>query len=366
MAGLNLLKWLYKHSPVNFYSITDKNETIIKSLNNIFKGYKFDYTFTEDQINATRKTMKLYKRLSAAIILLLYFIAIYGLLFNNYEIFIDLYPKIILITFVIFSTFLILYVGAKLFEKYLNKNYGNFVVTRFPSSNFIENQSYKDFKVELVKIFCLAVLIFWGYFSGIYLLLGSPYETSLKLINTHKYEDAIKVTSFWIKIFPVDSQWYSMRGYSRYYTGDYKGAISDFNRAYNLEDDEYKSMNFDNKIFIMYQMHDYDNALKEFDKEIIKDKYDKNSYLWDKAQFLYNIKEYEKSLEIYNELIVNSEEDKVYLLTGRLYFERAQVYKKLKDMENYKQDIKMSQEYDLMPDFQKNIPQPELLLDGVQ
>lgn len=366
MAGLNLLKWLYKHSPVNFYSITDNNETIIKSVNNIFTGYKFGYVFTQDQINKVRKIIKLHKRTSAIIILILYFVAIYGLLFNHYEIFTSLCPKVILMVFVIIATFIILFTSSKFFEKYLKKTYGDFEKTKFPSSNFIENQSYKDFKIELVKIFVLVALILWGYFSGIYLLLGSPYETSIKLINSHKYEDAIKVTSFWIRIFPVDSQWYSLRGYSRFYNEDYNGAISDFDRAYNLENDDYKSINFDNKIYVRYYLHDYETALKEFDKEINKNRYDRNSYLWDKAQFLYNINEYEKSLEIYDELVVNSQDDRVYLLTGRLYFERAQVYKKLGEFQKAKEDLKLAQEYNLMPDFQNNIPQPELLLDGVE
>ena len=50
MAGFNILKWLYKHSPVNFYSITDNGETIIKSINNTSVGYKYSQEFDKNTI----------------------------------------------------------------------------------------------------------------------------------------------------------------------------------------------------------------------------------------------------------------------------------------------------------------------------
>ena len=44
-----------------------------------------------------------------------------------------------------------------------------------------------------------------------------------------------------------------------------------------------------NKIFIKYYIGDYKSALKDFDKEIknAKNDEDRDSFYWDKAQFLY-------------------------------------------------------------------------------
>ena len=93
-----------------------------------------------------------------------------------------------------------------------------------------------------------------------------------------------------------------MRGYARFQLGDYKNAIADFDKAYQLESDIFKTMNFDNKIYIKYYLGDYDSALKDFDTEIKKaeNEYIKDSFLWDKAQFLYNIKKYKEALKLYN------------------------------------------------------------------
>jgi tetratricopeptide (TPR) repeat protein len=250
MAGLNILKWLYKHSPVNFYSITDNGETVIKSINNTFNGYMFGCSFSDEQIEKIRKTRKHCRRFTAFVILLFYFIAIYGLLFNHYEMFTSLLPKIIFFVSVILITMLILFGSSILFELYLQKNFGTFERVHFPSSNFIESQSYKDFKFELVKIAVLVLLVLGIYFSKAYLFFGSPYETSLNLISNEKYEDAIKVTSLWAKVMPMHPQVYSIRGYARFNIGDYEGAIEDYDKAYNLEEDEFKSMNLDNKIYI--------------------------------------------------------------------------------------------------------------------
>ncbi len=365
MAGFNVLKWLYKHSPVNFYSITENNETVIKSVNNTFNGYKFNRLFSDEEIETLRKVSKRFKRLSALVILLFYFVSIYGLLFNHYEHFIGIIPKIIFFIVMIGVTYLILYGSSKIFENYLIKNFGEFEKTHFPSSNFIESQSYKDFKLELVKIALLVIVVLVGYFSKVYLFFGSPYETSLNLISNKKYEDAIRVTSVWAKIMPMNPKCYNIRGYARFFAKDYKGAIEDYDKAYNLEDDDFKSMNFDNKIYIRYYLKDYDKAIEEFDKEIDKNLPEKNSFLWDKAQFLYNIGRYHESLEIYNNLIEASEVDRIYLFASRLYYERAQVYKKLGDKTKAKEDLKTCQEMNLMPDFQNSIPKPTIILEGV-
>lgn len=360
MAKLNILQWLYKHSPVNFYSITDNGETIIKSINNTFAGYKYNAEFSDESLNSLRKVIKNFKRFSTIAVLLSYFILVYGFVFPHYDLFKNNNAKIIIIVFAIVLPFIVMGIMSFLFELYLKKKYGKFERTHFPSSNVIETQSYKEFKFEILKIFILLMII-----GGIYFWIGSPYETTMNLINKGKYSDAVKITTIWSKILPVDAQWYALRGYARFYDGDYKGAIADYDRAYQLKNNEYKSMSFDNKIYIKYILSDYESAIDDFDNEIAKTKNDgeRDSLLWDKAQFLYNIGEYKNALKIYNELITKSVDDRIYLVENRLYYERAQVYKSLGMDKESLADEQKAQELDLDIEYQTSIPEPILILE---
>lgn len=363
MAKFHILKWLYRHSPVNFYSITENSEIIIKSINNTFVGYKYNKIPEQNQIEKLRNDIKHFKRLFTVTVLIAYVLLIYGIIFPNYDFFIKNYINAGLIIFIAICLIIVLaFCNSKIFEKYLKRNFGEFEKTHFPSSNSIESQSYKDFKLELVKIFVLILII-----CGAYIWIGSPYETSVELINKGKYNDAIKMTTIWSKIIPREARWYSLRGYAKYCIADFEGAIADYDKAYLLEDDEFKTMNFDNKIFIKYSMKDFSSALKDFDTEIEKtdDEYNKDQLLWDKAQFLYNINQYKQALEIYNQLIINAENDSVYLLKSRLYYERAQVYQALDKSKEAQQDIDTAQELNLSETFQNPIPKPTLLLDDI-
>ena len=66
---------------------------------------------------------------------------------------------------------------------------------------------------------------------------------------------------------------------------------------------------------------------------------------------------------MYNELLIHAEEDRIFLLKNRLFFERAQVYKKL-GMEELAQEDLINAEYDNIEDpFKNPIPEPNLLQD---
>jgi tetratricopeptide (TPR) repeat protein len=75
---------------------------------------------------------------------------------------------------------------------------------------------------------------------------------------------------------------------------------------------------------------------------------------------LYNIGDYNSALEIYNNLLVHAETDRIFLLKDRLYLERAQVYKKLGQDDLAQQDLENSESTDV--DFEP-IPQPSLMVD---
>lgn len=364
MARFNLLTWLYKHSPVNFYSVTEKGETVIKSINNTFIGYKYSKCFEQYQIDKLRKDIKHFKRLFTVSVLCIFVVMVYGVVFPNYKFFSSNAMTPLLIALILlFAILIVAFCNSKIFELYLKRNFGIFEKTHFPSSDLIESQSYKDFKLELVKIFCLILLV-----MGAYICIGSPYETSQNLIANQRYSDAIKMTNIWSKIMPLESRWYSLRGYARYNLGDYEGAIEDYDKAYEIEDDAYRTMNFDNKIYIKYFIKDYEGAIKDFDTEIEKtsDDCDKDQLLWDKAQFLYHIGQYQKSLDIYNKLIINSNNDNVYLLKNRLYYERGQVYLALGKNREANRDFDIADELNLSESFQNPIPEPVLLFENIE
>lgn len=361
MIKFNILKFLYKRSPMDFYIYSDGN-TIIKSINNTLLGYKYNREFSENDINLIWQSIKSHKRFSTITIFLLFLLLLYGVIFPNYKFLIDSNTPITVISFLIIVFFIyfgITFLNTKLFEKNLKNKFGEYEKTKFVSSNIIDLKYYKIFKIELLKAFTL-ILIIVMCFS-----LGSPFMIASKWTEQQKYSSVEKFTTIGSKVFPIAPEWYSLRGYSRFQLGNYQGAIDDYDRAYRLGTDDYKVMNFDNKIFVKYYIKDYKGALKDFDTEIknAQTQYEKDSFMWDKAQFLYNIKEYEKALNVYNELLIHAEEDRIFLLKNRLFFERAQVYKKL-GMEELAQEDLINAEYDNIEDpFKNPIPEPNLLQD---
>lgn len=67
-------------------------------------------------------------------------------------------------------------------------------------------------------------------------------------------------------------------------------------------------------------------------------------------------------MELYNDLIIKAENDRIFLLKDRLYMERAEVYKKLGENELAKADIETASAEEV--DVNKNyIPKPMLMLD---
>lgn len=216
-------------------------------------------------------------------------------------------------------------------------------------------------KVFLSSVFSLVVA---GYFA-IIALTPMAIENSIK---KQEYKKAISLSTLRILTTPLSPKGYSLRAYANFKTKNFEKAIDDYDKAYRLEYDEYKMMNFDNKIYIRFINKDYETALKDFDKEIenTKDDYIKDSFLWDKAQFLFNIKNYEEALKIYNQLLINSESDAIFLLENRLYYERAQVLKAMGRNDEAKMDIVKSQNLSLEPIFQNPIPQPKLIMEDFE
>lgn len=364
MIKINILKWLYKHAPMNFYA-KNGEETVIKSINNTFLGYKFNKNFTEEEITDIWGNIKKLKRFSTIIIFISFLLLLYKVIFPNYDFFINpnWYYTVIptIIGMLIFYNG-ITFINTKFFEKRIKNKYGEYEKTIFIPNEDIDLKYYKLFKIELAKAFCLIALIVMCF------SIGSPFKMTLNKIEQHKYNEAIRITTIGSKIFPVAPEWYSLRGFSRFQTKDYEGAIEDYDKAYRLGPDEYNVINFDNKIYIKYYLKKYKSALKDFDYEIshASDSYEKDSFLWDKAQFLYNIKKYQEALDIYNSLLVRSENDRIYLLPNRLYYERAQIYKALGKEKEAEQDTHMADDLSMEESFKNPIPQPSLLLDDMR
>lgn len=363
MIKINILKVLYKHSPMNFYTI-ENNTTIIKSTNNTSLGYKFDKIFTPEEISFVWNEIKLHKRWSTVFIFLFFVALLYLIIFPNFTIFVNnmWYYNAALILALVFVVYnIITTICTKIFEKRISKRFGNFSKTKFKQSKELDLKYYKLFKIELTKAM-FAILVLVGVFS-----LVTPFELTKKMLNQYRYNEVIKVTSIGSKVFPIAQEWYSLRGYAKFQIGDYEGAIKDFDKAYRLGADGFNIMNFDNKIYIKYYLKEYDSALKDFDNEIknADNENERDQFQWDKAQFLYNIKHYNEALSLYNDLIVKAENDRIFLLKDRLYLERAEVYKKLGQTALAQNDIENAGGWD-SETSQNPIPKPVLLLEEEQ
>ena len=361
MLKVNILKLMYKYSPMNFYRL-DNQKTTIKSTNNTSLGYEFQKEFTTDEIDSVWREIRVHKRFSTISIFILFIFLLYQLIFPKFTLFVNLnwyINALIILALITILYHIINLICQKIFEKRLKNCFGDFVKTKFIKTEFIDKKYYRLFKIELFKALIAILVIIIGFCSI------SPFDICQKLIDKKHYQQAIRLTTIGSRIFPIAQEWYSLRGYARYKLADYQGAIIDYDRAYSLSaDDDTNIMNFDNKIFIKYSLGDYDSALNDFDKEIknANSEDERDQFMWDKAQFLYNIGKFNEALELYNELIVKSESDRIFLLKDRLYLERAQVYKMLGEKELAQKDIESSEIQD--EDSNRNpIPKPVLILN---
>lgn len=360
MLKLDILKLLYKGSPMNFYN-EQAGKTIIKSINNTSLGYCFDKTFSQEDIKRIWKGIKIHKRISTILIFIAFIVLLYQTVFPKFSILVNNNWYVnALILFILFAIVcqIITYICTKLFESGLKKRFGNFTKTKFESPKNIDKDYFILFEMELIKVLVLVVVLISAF------AFVSPFDCTKKLLDKGHYNQVIKITTLGAKVFPIAQEWYVMRGYANYKLKNYQNAIYDFDKAYQLGADGFNIMNFDNKIFIKYQLKDYQGALADFDKEIANagSENEKDQFLWDKAQFLYNISEYEKALELYTELIEKAETDKIFLLKDRLYIERAQVYKKLGNLEQAKLDEETAGALEDEVNGEI-IPKPVLMLD---
>ncbi len=360
MQKFNILKKLYRQSPMDFYT-KNQDSTIIKSINNTSLGYKFDKLFSEEEIHSVWQQIRVHKRFSVIFIFILFIILLYEFIFPKFSFFINnnwYINAIIILAIISVVSYTMTLICTKFFEKKLKKEFGNFEKTTFYPSKEVDKKYYEIFKTELIKLLIALILLISSC------TFFSPFEFTQKLLEKERFKEVIKITTVGSKVFPIAPHWYSIRGYAYFQIDEYEKAIEDFDKAYKLEADGFNVMNFDNKIFVRYHMKDYDTAIKDFDTEIQNANNDneRDQFLWDKAQFLYNIKHYDEALELYNDLIIKAENDRIFLLKDRLYMERAQVYKKLGKKDLAQADIETANAEEV--DVNKNyIPKPMLMLD---
>lgn len=355
---MSILQQLYKYSPMNFYTVKD-GKTILKSIDVAPHGYEFDREFTSEELSDVWNCVKLHKRVSTILIFLFFLLLLYLIIFPKFVFLVNnrWYINAVII---IFAASLVCKCVASVFtiffEQNLRKKFGNFNKVKFERLSVIDPKYYCIYKFELLKVFIVL--------TGIILMFVfiNPFDITKNLLSKGRYNDVIKITTAGSNIFPIAQEWYSMRGWANYRLGNYTEAINDFDTAYYLGADGFNIMNFDNKIFVKYQLKEYDSAINDFDRaiRIANNDDERDEFLWDKAQFLYNIGQYEKALDVYDELIIKAEDDRVFLLKDRLYAERAMVYKALGNEEAAAQDIEKSAIQDL---DDVNIPKPVLMLD---
>lgn len=360
MSKMNILESIYYLSPMNFYT-HDEDKTIIKSINNTSLGYKFGKNFDTKEISAVWDEIKLCKKWSVILIALMLIILLYKVIFPKFTLFVNnvwyVNTIIILVTLAAICQ-IITKICTLIFEKRLIKKFGKFEKTIFKNCSELNSTYYSLFKRELIKALILILVVVSCF--GLY----SPFKKAQELVSRAQYNEVIRFTTLGSKIFPIAHEWYSLRGYAKFKTEDFQGAINDFDKAYKLGADGLNIMNFDNKIFVKYYLGEYESAIRDFNYEIknANDDNEKDQFLWDKAQFLYNIKHYDEALELYSQLIDKAEQDKIYLLKDRLYLERAQVYKTIGEPDLYLDDI-INSGAGTDEGFQNPIPQPTLMLN---
>ena len=71
-----------------------------------------------------------------------------------------------------------------------------------------------------------------------------------------------------------------------------------------------------------------------------------------------------EALKLYDILIERAENDRIYLMENRLYYERGLVYQKMGRLKDYQKDLQTAKELNYDVDFSSNIPQPVILLDN--
>lgn len=355
---MSILQQLYKYSPMNFYTIKD-GKTIIKSTDTTPTGYEFDKIFSPEDLSRIWASIKLHKRVSTILIFLFFLLLLYLIIFPKFVFLVNnsWYINAIIIMFAAsIVCWIVTLIFSIFFRQNLQKKFGEFKKVRFERTSQVDSKYYQIYKFELVKVSIVLL--------GILTVLAciNPFTITKKLLNKGKYEDVIKITTIGSNIFPIAQEWYSMRGWANYKLKNYTQAINDFDTAYYLGAEGFNIMNFDNKIFVKYQLKEYDSAINDFDRAIrmADNDSERDEFLWDKAQFLYNIGQYEKALDVYNELVVKAEDDRIFLLKDRLYAERAMVYKALGKEDAASQDIEKSALQDI---DDVNIPKPVLMLD---
>ena len=76
MPNKNILKLMYRYSPMNFYTIKEQ-KTLIKSTNNTSLGYEFPKEFSTDEIDYVWRETRLHKRTLFFLPLLLFSFGVY-------------------------------------------------------------------------------------------------------------------------------------------------------------------------------------------------------------------------------------------------------------------------------------------------
>ena len=160
------------------------------------------------------------------------------------------------------------------------------------------------------------------------------------------YSDALQETDKVIKRKPYVASNYIIRARLKVDIGDAKGAIDDFNKAIELENDNYiyyvSRARGREKLLLknLIDISEYDLALKDADKAISlkPDKYD--GYYVRAILKAYVKKDFEGALQDYNKVIELKDD------VAKLYNERAFIYSELGDYLNASVDLQKAIDLD--------------------
>ncbi len=313
-------KFIFINSQSCTYYI-DRDSTVFAGiLRNI--GYKYNQKFDGNIIKQIEKDYR--KNITA-----LNFIFAFEVILYIYLFFFPLFTKIMalpyFIAIIIFAIiplialYVTYFIFNKKYESYLIGLIGKFEQTQFrPNIYNVEPSAYERYvKTPRNSIYAIISIVF------LFLLYAYTPNFISNLNIKEKYNSVIKLSNIYLRFVPINSDIYAQRGYANYKLGNFKKAISDYEKAnkYSLSN----SFDFEilgTKILTMSK----DETLQEFDKYINDHEQENFKYFLksQKAIYLQQNKEYKEALKIYDELITKYEKEKIDTFPADLvYYNRG-------------------------------------------
>jgi hypothetical protein len=292
-------KTIFINSQYCTYCIENGNTVLAGIMRNV--GYKYAEKFSPEKIQQMNATYRKYTTIMNSIVGLEIILYLYLFMFPNFLNLMQLpffIAAITLCAIPLIALYLTYIVINNVYEKYLNKTFGEFQKTKFsPTIYNVEPQAYETYlKTSKKSVYVLAfIIIIFAFYTYTPILIDN-------LVAHENYQSALTISNIFSKIVPIQPDIYAQRAYTKFKLKDYKNAIADFELANAYS----KSNAFDLDILgVKLYYLPFDEMINEFDRKIAdcEKKHEKEFFMDEKANYLMKHKKYAQALSIYNELL---------------------------------------------------------------